>query len=354
MNRRVLDLIVTNVLAVVLGLVVSGLLILLLGKDPLHAYGTLISGVFRDQYTFGEIFVKATPLIFSGLAFALPFKAKLFNIGAQGQFYIGAVTAVAVSLWLGPLMPGPLVLLVALALTLVLSAVWAGLIGLAKAKRGSNEFLLSMMSTFVALALMNYLLRTFLREAKGEYPQTDPLSNATWLPVIVPDTRIHLGFVLALLAAIGCWFFLFRTKLGFRVRATGQNARAARMSGINPDRVYVLIFAVAGALAGAAGFTEVNGVQHMLVQGFNPDVGAQGIGIAILANANPIGVIFSSILFGVLIVGGGIMGQLSGIPNSYINVMIGIVMIFVIVGNFVRARIETRREVRRVKAGDSK
>lgn len=351
MNRDLLDLILTNVVAVVVGLAMSGLLIFLLGKDPIEAFGTLLSGVFRDQYTFGEIFVKATPLIFAGLAFALPFKAKLFNIGAQGQFYIGAVVAVAVSLAASNGLPGVLLIPLVLILTIVASGAWAALIGIAKAKRGSNEFLLSMMSTFVALALMNFLLRTVLKETKGEYPQTNPLPQSTWLPVIIPDTRVHVGFVLALLAAAGSWFFLFRTKLGFRVRAVGQNARAAQMSGIPSSRVYVLIFALAGSMGGMAGFTEVNGVQHMLVQGFNPGVGAAGIGIAILANANPIGIVFAALLFGVLQVGGVIMGQFSGIPPSFIDVMQGIVMISVILGYAFRSRLSQRRELKRLKSG---
>ena len=352
MDRRVLDLVITNILAVLAGLVVSGLLIYLLGKDPIAAYSTLLTGVFRDEYTFGEIFVKATPLIFTALAFALPFQAKLFNIGAQGQFYVGAIAASAVSLACGARVPAALALLLVGVAAIGSGALWAALIGVAKAARGSNEFLLSMMSTFVALALMNYLLRTQLRETKGEYPQTNPLQEPTWLPVVVPGTRVHLGFVLALLAAVGSWFFLYRTKLGFRVRATGANATAARLAGIRPERVYVVIFGVAGGLAGAAGFTEVNGVQHMLVQGFNPGVGAAGIGIAILANANPIGIVFAAILFGVLMVGGVIMGQLSGIPPSFIDVMIGIVMVCVILGNVLRWRLQRRREVARLRRAE--
>lgn len=351
MDRRVLDLVITNVLAVFAGLLVSGLLIYLLGKDPVAAYQTLLTGVFRDQFTFGEIFVKATPLTFSALAFALPFKAKLFNIGAQGQFYIGASAAAAVSLSVGGLPTGLSLLVVGVA-AIGSAAAWAALVGFAKAARGSNEFLLSMMSTFVALALMNYLLRTHLRETKGEYPQTNPLQQSTWLPVIVPGTRVHLGFVLAVAAAVGCWFFLYRTKPGFRVRATGANSRAAALAGIRPGRVYVSIFAMAGGLGGAAGFTEVNGVQHMLVQGFNPGVGAAGIGIAILANANPIGIVFAALLFGVLMVGGVIMGQLSGIPPSFIDVMVGVVMVCVILGNVVRWRLQRRRELARLLQAD--
>ena len=205
------------------------------------------------------------------------------------------------------------------------------------------------MSTYVALAIMNYLLLTFLMETKAEYPQTDALDNSVWLPRIIPGTRLHVGFILALLSCIGVWVLLYKTPLGYRIRAVGYNARAAKMSGIDAKKLYILAFCISGALAGAAGFTEVNGVQHMLVQGFNPDIGAAGIGIAILANGNPIGIIFASILFGALKVGGTIMGQMSAIPSSIIELMQGFVMVFVILAYFVRSWLENNREKRKLQ-----
>jgi simple sugar transport system permease protein len=209
-----------------------------------------------------------------------------------------------------------------------------------------------MMSTYVALNLMNYLLRTVLMEAKGEYPQTDSLAKSTWLAKLIPHTRLHFGFVLAIVVAIVVWLLLYRTTLGFRIRAVGQNQEAARMSGVNPELIFVLTFFISGGLAGLAGVTEVNGVQHMLLQGFNPSIGALGIGIAILANANPIGIIFASILFGALQVGGTIMGQISGVPSSIIDLMEGFVMVFVIMSYFVRNKLEVRREKKLLLEGD--
>jgi ABC-type uncharacterized transport system permease subunit len=333
----------------VAGLAVSGLLLLFLGENPLAAMGTLFGSLFRDRYTLADVFVKATPLMFTALAFAFTYQANLYNIGAQGQFYIGAVTAVAVSLFLQGRVPGLLALFITAVLVIVAGGLWGGLIGWLKAKFNANEFLVSMMSTYVALNIMNYLLRTFLMETKGEYPQTNPLDNAVWLPTIMPGTRLHLGFVLAVLTCIGVWVLLYRTPLGFRIRAVGQGKDAAEMAGINYKRLYVVAFFVSGALAAMGGFAEVSGVQHMLVQGFNADVGAAGIGIAILANGNPIGIIFASILFGALKVGGTIMGQLSGIPSSITELMLGFVMVFVILAYYVRERMEDRREKARLK-----
>ncbi len=349
MTSKIRDLLVTNVLAVVAGLVVSGLLLLFLGKNPITSMGILFSSVFRDGYTFADIFVRATPLMFTALAFGFTFKANLFNIGAQGQFYIGAITAVAASLFLQGKVPGSLALVIVAVLVILLGGIWGALIGWVKARFNANEFLVSMMSTYVALNIMNYLLRTSLMETKAEYPQTDPLEPAVWLPTILPGTRLHIGFILAVLACLGIWILLYKTPFGFRVRAVGSNKDAAEMAGIDSGKIYILTFFISGALAALGGFTEVNGVQHMLVQNFNADVGSAGIGIAILANGNPIGIIFASILFGMLKVGGNIMGQLAGIPSSIIELMLGFVMIFVILSYFVRERMEDRREKARLK-----
>lgn len=349
MNSKLRDLLVTNILAVLLGLTVSGLLLLFLGENPVTAMGALFGSLFRDSYTFADVFVKATPLMFTALAFALTFQANLFNIGAQGQFYIGAVTAVWLSLLLQDKLPGPLVLVIVGGATIVTGGLWGGSIGWLKARFNANEFLVSMMSSYVALNIMNYLLRTWLLEGKGEYPQTDPLERVVWLQTILPGTRLHSGFILALLACIGVWVLLYKTPLGFRIRAVGQGKDAAALAGINYRTLYVAAFFISGALAALGGFVEVNGAQHMLVQGFNPDVGAAGIGIAILANGNPIGIIFASILFGALKVGGTIMGQLAGIPSSITELMLGSVMVFVILGYFVREKLDENREKAKLK-----
>jgi len=349
MSSKFRDLLVTNILAVVAGLVVSGLLLLFLGKNPLEAMGTLFGSLFRDGYTVADIFVKATPLMFTALAFGFTFKANLFNIGAQGQFYLGAVTAVGFSLLLEGRLPGGLALVLIAALTILAGGLWGGMIGWLKARFNANEFLVSMMSTYVALNIMNYALRTFLMETKGEYPQTNPLDTSVWLPIFIPRTRLHIGFILAVLACVGIWVLLYKTPFGFRLRAVGNNKDAAEMAGISSKQVYVAAFFISGALAALGGFSEVNGVQHMLVQNFNPGVGSAGIGIAILANGDPIGIIFASILFGALQVGGNIMGQLSGIPSSIIDLMLGFVMVFVILSYYVREVWEDRREKARLK-----
>lgn len=335
-----------NIAAVVIGLVISGLLLLFMKVNPLDVCGQALQKIVTDKYNLGEILVKATPLIFTSLAFAFTYNANLFNIGAQGQFTMGAIIAVALSLGMQDSLPTWLLLLLVLLGSFAGGAAVGGLIGGAKAKFHANEFLVSMMSTYVITNFMDYLLRTSLQETKAEYMQTDAISSSAYLPNIIPGTRVHLGFVIAVAAAVAAWILLNKTRLGFQIRAVGKNADASRLGGISSGKIYVISFMIAGGLAGMAGLTEINGVQHMLLRDFNASIGSYGIGIAILANGNPLGCIFASILFGFLNVMGTTMGRLPGlnIPASIIELIEGVVMICVIISYAVRYAMDTRKK----------
>lgn len=335
-----------NITAVVIGLVISGLLLLFMKVNPLDVCGQALGKIVTDQYNLGEILVKATPLIFTSLAFAFTYNANLFNIGAQGQFTMGAIIAVALSLGLQDSLPTWLLLLLVLLGSFAGGAAVGSLIGGAKAKFHANEFLVSMMSTYVITNFMDYLLRTSLQETKAEYMQTDAIASSAYLPNIIPGTRVHLGFLIAVAAAVAAWILLNKTQLGFHIRAVGKNADASRLGGISSGKIYVISFMIAGGLAGMAGLTEINGVQHMLLRDFNASIGSYGIGIAILANGNPLGCIFASILFGFLNVMGTTMGRLPGlnIPASIIELIEGIVMICVIISYAVRYAMDVRKK----------
>ena len=335
-----------NITAVVIGLVISGLLLLFMKVNPLDVCGQALGKIVTDQYNLGEILVKATPLIFTSLTFAFTYNANLFNIGAQGQFTMGAIIAVALSLGLQDSLPTWLLLLLVLLGSFAGGAAVGGLIGGAKAKFHANEFLVSMMSTYVITNFMDYLLRTSLQETKAEYMQTDAISSSAYLPNIIPGTRVHLGFLIAVAAAVAAWILLNKTQLGFQIRAVGKNADASRLGGISSGKIYVISFMIAGGLAGMAGLTEINGVQHMLLRDFNASIGSYGIGIAILANGNPLGCIFASILFGFLNVMGTTMGRLPGlnIPASIIELIEGIVMICVIISYAVRYAMDVKKK----------
>jgi len=326
------------VFSVLFGLFLSGLMMLLLGYNPLTVYSNMLNYAFRDIYNIADIFAKATPLILTGLAFGFAFRASLFNIGAQGQFYIGAVLAVGFALKLGSF-PMTLILFICFTMSLVGGSIWATFIGYVKARFNANEFLVSMMLTYVAIAVMNFLLGGLLKEAKGEYPQTDVIPESGWLPSLIPHTRLHWGFVLALLVALIAYLILWKTSLGYKIRMVGFNRDAARYAGINVEKIFVIVFFISGAFAGIAGFTEVNGMQHMLIERFNPLIGAEGIGIAILGGAHPLGIVFSAFLFGALKVGGNLVVQTSRIPASIIGITEGLVLLSVIFSYFIRDKL---------------
>ena len=349
--KSTVNVLLFNFGAVLIGLVISALLLYFMKVNPAAIIGQTLGKIFGDKYNMGEILVKATPLIFTSLAFAFTFKANLFNIGAQGQFYMGSIVAVAISLALGDVLPTIVIILLVLVASFAAGGAAGCFIVFAKAEFGANEFLVSMMSTYVISAFMDFLLRTSLQETKAEYLQTDGISKNAYLPNLIPGTRVHWGFVIAVLTAIAVWVLLNKTALGYRIRAVGMNHNAAELGGIRTDRIYIIAFSIAGGLAGMAGLTEINGIQHMLLRDFNASIGSYGIGIAILANGNPIGCIFASLLFGLLNVIGTTMGRLPGtsIPASIIDLLEGIVMVCVITSYAVRRIVEYNRKKKQMQ-----
>jgi len=221
----------------------------------------------------------------------------------------------------------------------VFGGLWGAFAGYAKARFNSNEFLITMMATYVATDVLNYSLNGPLQESAKFYPQTNEIPASTNIPILIANTRLHWGFVLALLIALLSYFILWRTTLGYKIRTVGLNKDASRYAGMNIGMIYIVTMFIASAFAGLAGFTEVNGVQHMAIQGFYNSVGSDGIAVALLGSANPIGVVLSAILIGFLQVVGGIMLQTSKVPSSVINVTEGFVIIFVIISFFVQDRV---------------
>ena len=342
-NGKALGFLFWTILAIILGMVVSFAFLPLLGVNPVESFGIMLRETFSDKFTMGNILVKTTPLILTSLAFAFTYKANLYNIGAQGQFYVGCICAVAVTLGLQTKIPGVFVMLLAFAASIIGGGLTGLLIGFLKSKFGANEFLVSMMSTYVIIYVMQLLLRTVLQESKHEYLKTDYIDASACLPKIISGTSVSLGIVISVAAAVFIWFLLYHTSLGYRIRVMGLNQDAAAMSGINPKVQCMIAFFISGAIAGLAGFTEINGMQHMLLTDFESNIGSYGIGIAIMANANPIGIIFAALLFGTLQVGGTALGRNTEAPASVIDVLLGFVMLFVLISFFVRRKLEIRK-----------
>ncbi len=321
----------------VLSLLASGGLLLiglsLGGHDAFAALGALLDGAFgtRDRF-FSITLVRATPLIFSGLAVAMAFRAGVWNIGAEGQLYAGACVAawLGIQLQLPALLALPILVLAASAA----GAAWAFLPAWLKIRRGVSEVISTLLMNFVGLYLASTLVRGPLQESRGVFPQTDAIGETARLPILVPGTRLHAGFAIAVLLAIGLWIVLTRTDFGLRLRAVGASPSAARVAGrINPARVILYTFVLSGALAGIAGGIEVMGVTFALYENLSPGWGYTAIAVALLGGLHPVGVVFAGILFGALDAGSSAMQRSAAVPAVWVRAIEAVVILSVVVAN---------------------
>ncbi len=335
------------IMSIVLAFTCGGLMLLLLDLNPLRIYRTMLVMTFSDPYSIGEIFVKATPLMLSALSFAFAFKAGLFNIGADGQLYMGALAAVIVSLKL-PLSNTAITLVLACMMSIVAGGLWSGLAGYLKAKFNANEIIITIMLNYVAFQVVNFMVNGPIKENIGAYPQTDPIPRSAHIPILLARTRLHWGLILALLFVGLFYIILMKTTLGFKVRAVGLNANAAGYAGIRTKQTLIVTMIITGTFAGMAGFIEINGVQHILIQGFSPNIGGEGTIIALLAYTNPLGIVIASIFFGFLKVGANIIQQTSKVPTSAITMIEGFVIIFMLISYYIQAQTIQRRSKKRL------
>ncbi|MBX7234068.1 MAG: ABC transporter permease [Caldilineales bacterium] len=317
------------VLSILAALAVGALILALAGYDVRSAYAALWDGVFGNTRNIGEAFLRATPLILIGAGIAVAFRAGIWNIGAEGQFYLGTIGAA----WFGlnaASLPPAVAIPLAIAVGFIFGGVWAGIAGWLKVRLGLNEVVTTIMLNYIALGLVSFLITGPMMESIRANPQTDLVARSILLPRIWPPTRVHLGFILAAIAAAVLAFSLFRTPLGFAIRAVGLNPTAARHAGIDVGRQFVLAMLLSGGAAGIAGAVEVMGVTERLYANISPGYGFQGIAVSLLASNNPLGVILSGWLFGALGSGSQMMQLTAGIPDVMIYILQGLVILFLV------------------------
>ncbi len=298
----------------------------------------LWNGAFGSAFAFwSATLVRATPLLFVGLAVALAFRAGVLNIGAEGQLVVGAVAASALALAL-PDAPRLVLVPVMIAGGMAGGALWAGVAALLRRWFGVLEVISTIMLNFVALAVVGWTVRGPLQEPTGIYPQSSTFAEAARWPFVIPGQRLHLGFVLGLIAALVLWYVLARTAAGFRIRAVGAGPRAAASAGaVATEPLVFRVFLCSGALAGIAGASEVGGVTWALYEGLSPGYGYTAIAVALLARLDPRAVVASAILFGALEAGGAAMQRDAGVPSVAVQVVIALVLIGVLVATRRRA-----------------
>ncbi|MEJ7749203.1 MAG: ABC transporter permease [Candidatus Limnocylindrales bacterium] len=334
--------------AVAVALVIGAIILAAVGGDPIKAYLHIVDAAFGNVGVLSDTLVKATPLILTGLACALAFRMRLWNIGAEGQFLLGAWGASAVVL--APILPAGAPAVVVIPAMMVAGALagalWGLIPGLLKAGLGVNEIITTLMLNYIALAWLQFWV--FGPWSEGGFQQSAPFPREAWLPRMtdlsdaVPalaGLTTHLGLVFALVAAAILWLIVSRTRFGYEMRLIGDNPAAARYAGVDIARYVIVVFAVSGALAGLAGMSEVAGAVHRLQDRISPGYGFTAIIIAYLARLGPWRVVLAAILFGALILAGREI-QPSGVPAM----IQGIILFCLIAGDvLVRYRVRLGR-----------
>lgn len=328
--RRALAGTVTRaILAVALALLITAVLIVIAGKNPLLAYAALLKGAFGsiDRIAFG--LNKSTPYILAGLGVALCFRANVINIGAEGQIAVGGIGATTVALS-GIALPGLVLIPVALIAGAACGAIWSGIAALISLRRGVHEVLCTLLLNFVGVLLVSEVLHGRLGEPGAGFPQSPLLPRTVWLPKPLAGTDLHIGILLAVIAAVACHILFWRTTFGFRLRIMGASRDAARYVGISRIRQTTRVMLLAGGLAGLAGGIEVLGVHYRLIEGFSAGFGFNAVGVALLASLNPLAVLPAGLFIGFLEAGALAMQREVGVPSSLVFVIQGLTMVFVL------------------------
>jgi len=333
------------VLAVLTALAIGAVIIWATKASVAKAYQGLFEGAFGNVRNLTETLVIATPYTLAGLAVALGFRCGLFNIGVEGQFYMGALCSVFVGYAVKGL-PVYAHLPLALCAGALGGAAWGAIPGFLKARLGAHEVINTIMLNYIAVKTVDYLVKNPMRDATSTIPRTPNIEPTAVLPQLLPPYRVHLGLIIAIAAIFFVYWVLWKTTLGFEIRTVGANPDAAKYAGMSVTRNFVLAMVLSGALAGLAGTGEVLGTNHNLPAAFISGYGFDSIAIALLAKSHPFGILPAALLWGALRNGAGLMQVRAGISIDLINIVQALVIVFIAADEIIRwlYRIKRPRE----------
>lgn len=332
-------------IAILLALVVSSLLILAYGKNPITAYAALLQGSVGSWASFANTCVRTTPLLLGGLGVALAFQAGLLNVGVEGQIYAGAAAATAVGIINLPI-PGFLHLTLAVLAGFAGGVLWGLVPAYLRAYRGVSEVVTTLMMNYIGIYFISFLVHppSPLAEKDTFFPMSPEIVPGARLPVLLKGTSLHGGIVLGLILVAVVYYLLRYTPFGFRIRMTGQNLDAARYAGIKVNRLIMMVMLISAGFGGLAGMGETLGLKLRLYDFFSNGLGYDAMGVALLANGNPIGVLFAAFFFGALRAGANKMQIVVGIDTPIAQVIQALAILFVIGIGFAEYRRSVSQE----------
>ena len=334
-HLKTLLMIIAVLLSFAVALFIGGVIIELSGESALHTYSVLINGAFVGKSNISETLIKTSILLLTGLSYAFVAKCGLVNIGAEGQLYMGAACSTAVGVYC-TFLPGPLHLVAAVLAGFAGGAAWGGIVGFFKARFNANEIITSLMMNYIATLFVSFLVSRPMKDKTQTYPYSYRVAENARLPNILPGTRLSIGIFIALLCLLIYWFYYRYTASGYRMRVIGQNRLCAEYAGYNVRRSMFVAMMVGGGFAGLGGALEILGVQYRLFDSFSAGYGFEGICAALLAGNNPVGMLFTSVLFGGLKNGGNMIQMFTKVSSTLINVVQPLVIILVIMTNMSR------------------
>ncbi|MDZ8104357.1 MAG: ABC transporter permease [Nostoc sp. DedQUE12a] len=330
--------ILSPLIAIASALLVGAILILCARANPIVAYTALFQESLSTYFGLGNTLTKMTPLLFASLGVLVALRAGQFNIGGEGQIYLGALGSTLIGLYVQGL-PALIHILLSLLAGFFLGAVWGWIPGYLKAMRGVNEVITTLLLNYIAVNLVSYLVQNPLKAPAAPSPYSPLIAKSAQLPIILPGSLAHAGILLALIAAGILWVLLVRSPLGYQISAVGFNPNAARYAGISVQRTIMLVMALAGGLAGLAGGTEVMGLKFRLFEQVSPGYGFDAIAIAFLSRGSVFGVLLTSLFFAALRSGANVMQRSAGVPVTVVYAIQGLAVLFIAIGLAVERRI---------------
>jgi len=324
----------TPVFTILAALAVSGIALLALGVSPVEAYNTMFIDTLTTEFGLTETVAKGVPLIFAGLAVYLPLKAQLWNIGAEGQLFFGAIAGT----WVGLNVSLPMVARLPLMFVAAGAAggLWALIPAWLRARYGINEIITTLLFVFVAADIKNYVVRGPMQASGASFPQTEQLSAAAQIPEI-PGTGYPIGVIVAVLFAAVIYVVMNHTRLGFEITFIGSNDTAAEQAGMSRFKIYILVLVAGGSMAGLAGISEIAGVQTRLRAFFAPGYGFTAIPIALLGRNGAFRVVLAALFFAVLFVGGSSIETLLSVPAAIVDIIQALIILFLITAEFFKS-----------------